>query len=131
MRNIKPQISPHLAIYKMQLNSFSSIFHRFCGVSVFLGFIFIGMLSITSISSYYLSENLCVFYGGEAISCALLTPILFVLSFCFIYYVTSIIRHIFWDAGLMMSNGGSNCLNWASLVISALSFFILWVYLIF
>ncbi|MDZ5761757.1 Succinate/fumarate:quinone oxidoreductase subunit C [Candidatus Cyrtobacter comes] len=133
MRNLKSPISPHLAIYKMQINSFSSIFHRACSVLLCIAFIFGGIWLVAELNTYELSEELCL-YNSKCECCgSALFSTLFsvVLSFSFIYYVISTIRHIVWGELMCLSKRCSDLLNWLSLALAVLVFLVLWIYIVF
>lgn len=86
--------SPHLQIYKPQLTSATSIFHRFAGVSLAIG---------TIVLVYWL---IAAAMGGEAFDTAeaiigsiIGRILLFLWSLAFFYHLLNGIRHLAWDAG--------------------------------
>ncbi len=133
MRNLKFPVSPHLAIYKMQINSFSSIFHRACSIFLCIAFVFGGIWLISELNTYELSDELCL-YNSKCDCCGsnvFSTLFSIILSFSFIYYIISTIKHLIWDELVCLSTRCADLLNWLSLVLSILAFLVLWIYVIF
>jgi succinate dehydrogenase / fumarate reductase cytochrome b subunit len=99
---INRPLSPHLSIYKPQLTSTLSIFHRISGgfLALFLLFsIFSLKLCDLSLSSYkiywflfYATVNLDWFFFSVAN--------LALLAFC--YHISNGIRHVLWDFGFFL-----------------------------
>ena len=87
-------ISPHLQVYKPQITSVLSIFHRITGVALTFGLIllvaWIFTLSLGEEYFEYFSLFIKSWFG-------LLT--LFWFTFALNYHFCNGIRHLFWDAG--------------------------------
>lgn len=96
----KSPTSPHLQIYKWNIGSFTSIFHRFTGIILYA--------SIVAISWYV------VFYTyqtnietiEEACDCPMQGVMNFIfaaaggaLTFALYYHFCNGVRHLFWDIG--------------------------------
>ena len=99
---INRPLSPHLTIYKPQLTSVLSIFHRISAVLLVLFFIGIVVLYkytfiYLTIYPYYLSLFFFFFQSYF---------ILFTLTNCaliaIIYHMTNGIRHLLWDFGFFL-----------------------------
>lgn len=92
-------LSPHLTIYKLQITSGLSVFHRGTGAALALGvtgliFLFhFFSLNLTSYSVYYLA------YQFNALNHWFINLIFFGLLFSFCYHFSNGIRHLIWDAG--------------------------------
>ncbi|XP_075226752.1 succinate dehydrogenase cytochrome b560 subunit, mitochondrial-like isoform X2 [Lycorma delicatula] len=88
-------MSPHVTIYKMQFQSYLSIFHRMTGLVTYGYFYFLAA-----------GTFFCPFTYPEAITMiqdAHLNPVLiygakFVLAFPFAYHFSNGLRHLIWDA---------------------------------
>jgi succinate dehydrogenase cytochrome b556 subunit len=99
---INRPLSPHLSIYKPQLTSTLSIFHRISGsfLAITLFFLVLGVkfceMNLTFYDFYcyffFLINYLDWFFFGLAN--------LALLAFC--YHVTNGIRHILWDFGFFL-----------------------------
>ena len=86
-------LSPHLTIYKPQISSILSIFHRITGVILF------GALSLLS---WYL---ILTTFGGCNCECLhmLVDYAVFGASFAFFYHFSTGLRHLVWDTGTGLS----------------------------
>ena len=87
-------ISPHLQVYKPQITSVLSIFHRITGVALTFGLIllvaWIFTLSLGEKYFEYFSIFIKSWFG---------LLILFGFTFALNYHLCNGIRHLFWDAG--------------------------------
>ncbi len=87
-------LSPHLSIYRPQLNSAMSILHRLTGVGMTLGAVLIvwWFLAAATSSDYFETVNgLLTSWFGYAV--------LLGLAWALAYHLLNGIRHLFWDAG--------------------------------
>ena len=87
-------ISPHLQVYKPQITSVLSIFHRITGVALTFGLI----LSVAWIFTLSLGEEYFEYFSLFIKSWFGLL-ILFGFTFALNYHSCNGIRHLFWDAG--------------------------------
>lgn len=90
-------LSPHLQVYKPQLTSVLSIFHRFtgvilCGGAIALVWWLVALEMWPSAPSYYACMQ--SFYSGFFGKI-----FLFGLSFSFFYHLCNGVRHLMWDVG--------------------------------
>ncbi len=114
-------LSPHLQIYKPQITSVLSIFHRLTGIAMFFGtFLWVGWL-------------VCLAVGPYAYACAqeiMLHPIglliLLAWSFALFYHLFNGIRHLMWDAGLGLDMETVSRTGWIVVISSALLTVITW-----
>ena len=87
-------ISPHLQVYKPQITSVLSIFHRITGVALTFGLIllvaWIFTLSLGEVYFEYFVMFIKSWFG---------LLILFGFTFALNYHLCNGIRHLFWDAG--------------------------------
>ena len=87
-------ISPHLQVYKPQITSVLSIFHRITGVAMTFGLI----LLVAWIFTLSLGEEYFQYFVMFIKSWFGLL-ILFGFTFALNYHLCNGIRHLFWDAG--------------------------------
>ena len=87
-------ISPHLQVYKPQITSLLSIFHRITGVALTFGLI----LLVAWIFTLSLGEEYFEYFVMFIKSWFGLL-ILFGFTFALNYHLCNGIRHLFWDAG--------------------------------
>lgn len=86
-------MSPHLTIYKRQISSVLSIFHRLTGAGLFF------MLSLaTWWFIFFVFSRFCSCYLNIA-NYAIFRIILILTSFAGFYHLLNGIRHLFWDMG--------------------------------
>ena len=88
-------LSPHLQIYKPQITSILSIFHRLTGISLSIGS-FIIVAWIVSLSMGIESYS----YFMSIVDNWFVQTIIFGFAFALFYHFSNGIRHLFWDAGL-------------------------------
>ena len=88
-------LSPHLQIYKPQITSILSIFHRLTGISLSIGS-FIIVAWIVSLSMGIESYS----YFMSIVDNWFVQAIIFGFAFALFYHFSNGIRHLFWDAGL-------------------------------
>ena len=90
-------LSPHLSIHKKNLTSVFSVFHRFTGIILSIGSIFISFgVAIIALGPKYFS-----FF--EYISSLILFKfILFVWTIGIFYHLFNGIRYLFWSYGIGM-----------------------------
>jgi len=90
-------LSPHLQIYKPQLTSALSIFHRLSGIALTFGLLVLTawLVALASGPEAYNS------FAGYTHS-ILGQIILFGLTLAFFFHLCCGIRHLMWDAGLFM-----------------------------
>ena len=111
MANHKRPISPHLQIYRPQLTSVTSIFHRASGV--FLAF---GLPALVwwlwSVAGgpeeYRLAREIIGSFIGRLL--------LFLWTAAFFYHLLNGIRHLAWDAGWGFEIATAYKTGWAAIV---------------
>jgi len=87
-------VSPHLQIYKPQLTSVLSIFHRMTGVIAFLGSLFVMLWLVAlawDVSLYSFLQHVVLSLPVQIL--------LFFWSLSLVYHLLNGIRHLLWDAG--------------------------------
>ena len=87
-------LSPHLQVYKPQVTSVLSIFHRMTGVALSAGLV----LLVGWIFSLSLGENIFKYYA-YFLGSWLGLLIMFSFTFALNYHFCNGVRHLFWDAG--------------------------------
>lgn len=87
-------LSPHLQVYKPQLTSILSIFHRGSGVFLSLGtpLLVYWLWAVAAGPAYYIEASQ-VFANG------FVQLVLFAWTAAFFYHLCNGIRHLFWDMG--------------------------------
>lgn len=85
--------SPHLSIYKPQINSIMSIFHRFTGLGLFFGFAILSWWLVVWVFSGFDP------YWFEIANLPYVKFCINLLIISFFYHFCNGIRHLFWDVG--------------------------------
>lgn len=94
---VKPHprpLSPHLQVYKPQLTSFTSILHRFSGIALSAGILYL-LCWLLAVANGAESFDRLQDFNGSIIGRLLL----FGWSVAFFYHLLNGIRHLAWDAG--------------------------------
>jgi succinate dehydrogenase / fumarate reductase cytochrome b subunit len=87
-------LSPHLQVYKPQLTSFTSIMHRFSGIALAVGLLYLTCW-LTAAAQGMEAFDALQSFNGSIIGRLLLLG----WSVAFFYHLLNGIRHLFWDAG--------------------------------
>ena len=114
-------ISPHLQVYKPQITSVLSIFHRITGVALTFGLI----LLVAWIFTLSLGEKYFEYFVMFVKSWFGLL-ILFGFTFALNYHLCNGIRHLFWDAGYGYEIETVHKSGLAVLVVSFLLTILIW-----
>ena len=102
LMRINRPLSPHLTVYKPQLTSVLSIFHRISGTvlaTTAIGSIFALKLSATHLNTYpvyWLAFLLCSKLEWLVFAALILA------FFALCYHMSNGIRHLLWDMGLFL-----------------------------
>lgn len=87
-------LSPHLQIYQRQLTSVTSILHRFTGIGLAVGLLYLVCWLIAAASGIEAFDRLQSFNGS-----VIGRLLLFGWTVAFFYHLLNGIRHLAWDAG--------------------------------
>ena len=90
----KRPLSPHLQVYKPQITSMMSIFHRITGVALTVGTLLLAYWLI-SLASGPAAFDVAQGFVGSIFGRLLM----FGWTFALLYHLCNGIRHLFWDAG--------------------------------
>lgn len=114
-------LSPHLQIYKPQITSIMSIFHRLSGVALAAGAL---------VLAYWLNAAA---YGPESFERvqALLTSwfgrlLMFGWTVALFYHMCNGIRHLFWDTGRGLEMDQVKASAWVVILASVVLTFLSW-----
>ena len=107
-------LSPHLQVYRPQLTSVLSIFHRGTGVVLSIGVIFLTFWLVAAAWVPAAFNFVQAFYGSWFGYLVLLG-----FSFCLFYHLCNGVRHLFWDAGIGFDMETLYRSGWAVLIATA------------
>lgn len=123
---IRP-VSPHLSIYKPQLTSTLSIFHRITGS--ILALTLIGFVLLYKLYNYY-STSYPLYSLFETLnegSNWLIASIFFLLLFSFFYHTCNGMRHLMWDFGYGLDLKNVYLSGYIVIVLSFVLTIIVWI----
>ncbi len=123
MQHIKERpLSPHLRIYKPQISSVLSIFHRASGIALFFGLIALVWWIIYL--PYMEDPENCVVW--RFFSMPLGKAFLIFWSYSLFFHFCTGIRHLFWDFGKGFSIKALHISGWSAVVISIILTTVSW-----
>lgn len=125
MNNNRP-ISPHLSIYKYQLTSMGSSFHRISGAFIAISiYLFVFLMKLVTFNTamyslYSLNEYMNTLSNWIVIS------FLFSVLLSLYYHLFNGIRHLFWDTGSAFEIKEVYSSGYFVIAITIISTFVTW-----
>ncbi|HBN22428.1 MAG TPA: succinate dehydrogenase, cytochrome b556 subunit [Holosporales bacterium] len=116
MNSTQRPLSPHLQVYKPQLTSVLSIFHRAVGVYLTLGIMALALWLISLASPKPCFGLMMAFYASPFGQLLFASWVI-----AFFYHFANGIRHLVWDAGCGYSLEAVYRSGWAVLVFTAVA----------
>ena len=109
-------LSPHLSIYRPQITSVLSIFHRITGAGLFFSaiLIIVWLVAVAAGDEYY--KLVIVFYSSP--------PLIMVFSvslWALWYHFFTGLRHLYWDLGLGFNLRSVSLSGWMAIICSFLA----------
>jgi succinate dehydrogenase / fumarate reductase, cytochrome b subunit len=114
-------LSPHLGIYRMQINMVMSIVHRITGGALYFGTI---LLAAWLISAALGAEAFAFVNGLFAHPFGKF--VLFGYSWALLHHMLGGIRHLIWDTGRAMSPKAADTLGWLTIIGSVVLTALVW-----
>ena len=112
----KRPLSPHLSIYRPQITSVLSIFHRITGVGLSFSVILI-VLWIVAIAAGEESYKILAFFYSSPVFL-----LIFIISLWALWYhFFTGLRHLYWDLGLGFSLNSVSISGWMAIICSSLA----------
>jgi succinate dehydrogenase / fumarate reductase cytochrome b subunit len=125
-RTVQRPLSPHLQIYKPQITSAMSIFHRFSGIALSVGTLLLVWWLVAAATSDAAFASAAGFIGSPI---GLL--LLFGWTVALWYHFCAGLRHLFWDAGigfeLPQVHASGRAALIATLVLTVLTWFFVFI----
>ncbi len=119
MSSNKRPMSPHLQVYRPQLTSVLSITHRITGVALSAGLVVVVAWLLALAAGAEAFDNL-----NSLLATPLGLALLMAWSLAMFYHLLNGIRHLCWDAGLLLDLRGAYASGWVvvagALVLTAL-----------
>jgi succinate dehydrogenase / fumarate reductase cytochrome b subunit len=117
-------LSPHLQIYRRQINMVMSIFHRLTGVALYFGALLLAWWLIAAATGpdYFAFVNgLFATWPGMIV--------LVGFTWALIHHMLGGLRHFVWDTGTGLDIASVNVLSWSTIVLSVILTGCLWYYI--
>jgi succinate dehydrogenase / fumarate reductase, cytochrome b subunit len=117
-------LSPHLQIYRPQINMVMSILHRITGTALYGGTLLIAwwlFAAATSPAYFAFVNDLFATWLGMIV--------LVGFSWALIHHLLGGLRHFVWDTGAGLDIGTVDLLSWGTIVLSVLMTGALWLYI--
>ncbi len=117
-------LSPHLQIYKPQINMVMSILHRITGAALYVGTLLVAWWLVAAASSpeYFSFVNgLLATWPGMIVIVG--------FSWALIHHLLGGLRHFIWDTGTGLDIATVDLLSWSTIVLSVLLTGALWLYI--
>ena len=117
-------LSPHLQIYRPQINMVMSILHRITGTALYFGFLLVAWWLIAAATS-------AQYFGF--VNSLFATPLGLLLmvgfSWALIHHMLGGIRHLIWDTGAALDLDSVDMLSWGTIGLSIVLTIGLWLYI--
>ncbi|HET6552379.1 MAG TPA: succinate dehydrogenase, cytochrome b556 subunit [Dyella sp.] len=125
MADTQRPLSPHMGIYKWQVQMVTSIVHRATGIALSVGTLIVlwGVFSLASGEASYLQFKTCI---GSPIGQVLM----FGWTWALFYHLCNGIRHLFQDGGMGYAIPQFIRSSWLSIVGSVVLTLIVWAYIL-
>jgi succinate dehydrogenase / fumarate reductase, cytochrome b subunit len=125
MADTQRPLSPHLQIYKWQVQMMTSIVHRATGIALAVGTLVVlwGLLALAGGESAFNQFKTCV---GSPIGLVLL----FGWTWALFYHLCNGIRHLIQDAGAGYEIAQFVRSSWASIIVSIVLTVAVWAYVL-
>lgn len=118
---VQRPLSPHLGIYRMQINMAMSIIHRITGAALYFGTILLAAWLIsaaTSADAFRFINGLLGHPLGQLV--------MFGYTWALIHHMFGGIRHLIWDTGRALDIRSADTLGWLSIIGSISLTVVLW-----
>ena len=117
-------LSPHLQIYRPEINMVMSVFHRITGTGLYFGSLLLAwwLFAAATGPDYFAFVNgLFATWPGMII--------LVGFSWALIHHMLGGLRHFIWDTGSNLDITSVDVLSWATIILSLLLTAALWFYI--
>jgi succinate dehydrogenase / fumarate reductase cytochrome b subunit len=120
-RTVERPISPHLSIYRRQINMVMSIVHRVTGGALYIGTL---LLAAWLVAAAMGQREFAIVNGLFAHPLGLL--VLLGYSWALIHHMLGGVRHLIWDSGQGLDIKSVNGLSWLSIIASVVTTAVVW-----
>jgi succinate dehydrogenase / fumarate reductase cytochrome b subunit len=115
-------LSPHLSVYRLEINMLMSILHRITGAANYFGTAFLAawLMAAAMGQKQYDSINALLSHPIGML-------LVFGYSWSVIHHLVGGVRHFIWDTGRGFTIGQVNSLSWLTIILSLAATALLWV----
>ena len=116
-------LSPHLSVYRLEVNMVMSILHRLTGAVLYFGTLLLAWWLIAAARGpeyFDHVSNISSTWPGKAV--------LFGYTWALLHHMAGGIRHIVWDTGQGHQKSAIDRLSWAGFVFSAGLTAVIWIF---
>jgi len=115
-------LSPHLQIYRRQINMVMSIFHRLTGVALYFGALLFAWWLIAAATGPHFDyvNGLFATWPGMLL--------LVGYTWALIHHLLGGLRHFVWDTGANLDIASVDLMSWATIILSVLMTAGFWYY---
>jgi succinate dehydrogenase / fumarate reductase, cytochrome b subunit len=125
MADTRRPLSPHIQIYKWQVQMVTSILHRATGIALAVGTLLVlwGLLSLAAGEAQFDQFKICI---GSPLGMILLLG----WSWSLFYHLCNGIRHLLQDAGMGYAIPQFVRSSWLSVIVSLVLTVLVWAYVL-
>lgn len=125
MADTRRPLSPHLQIYKWQVQMVTSILHRATGIALAVGTLLVvwALLSIASGEAAFDQFKICM---GSPLGIVLLVG----WSWALFYHLCNGVRHLLQDTGMGFAIPQFVRSSWLSVIVSLVLVIVVWAYVL-
>jgi len=110
-RAVERPLSPHLGIYRPQINMVMSIVHRICGSALYVGTILLAAWLIAAAMGERAFAMVSEIFGHPLGKLVLLG-----YSWALIHHMLGGMRHLLWDTGRGLQPRTADALSWLTII---------------
>lgn len=116
-------LSPHLQIYRPQINMVMSVLHRITGAALYVGSVLLAIWLFAAATGPEWFDYVNAWFGTW-----IGMLILVGYSWALIHHALGGLRHFVWDTGAGLDIGSVDLLSWGTIVLSLVLTAALWLY---
>jgi len=116
-------LSPHLQIYRPQINMVMSVLHRITGAALYVGSVLLAIWLFAAATGPEWFDYVNAWFGTW-----IGMLILVGYSWALIHHALGGLRHFVWDTGAGLDIGSVDLLSWGTIVLSLALTAALWLY---
>jgi succinate dehydrogenase / fumarate reductase cytochrome b subunit len=106
-------LSPHLSVYRMQINMVMSMLHRLTGAALYFGTLLLAAWLIAAAIGETQFDEVNALFGHPVGKL-----VLFGYTWAVLHHMLGGVRHFIWDTGRGLTIANVNLMSWLSIVLS-------------